>query len=76
MNPIYLLDDSLAVEIFYDQGDRTYTDNICVKITESCIEEEKVFRHDENNLYLTSEQACALANALMNAANCAQKSDQ
>lgn len=64
MTPIYLLDDSLEVEIFYDKDDCGYTDNICLKITESCEDEEKVFRHDENNLYLTQEQASALAAAL------------
>jgi hypothetical protein len=64
MSPIYLLDDSLEVEIFYDKDDCGYTDNICLKITESCEDEEKVFRHDENNLYLTQEQASALAAAL------------
>lgn len=67
MEPIHLLDDSLEVEIFFDKGDCGYTDNICLKITESCKEEEKVFRHDENNLYLTSEQATALAAALTKA---------
>jgi hypothetical protein len=64
MTPIHLLDDSLEVEIFYDKDDCGYTDNICLKITESCEDEEKVFRHDENNLYLTQEQAIALADAL------------
>jgi len=67
MNPIHLLDDSLEVEIFFDKGDCGYTDNICLKITESCKEEEKVFRHDENNLYLTPDQAAALAVALLDA---------
>lgn len=67
MDPIHLLDDSLEVEIFFDKGDCGYTDNICLKITESCKEEEKVFRHDENNLYLTAEQAAALAAALTKA---------
>jgi len=76
MSPIYLLDDSLEVEIFFDQGDLNYSDNICLKITESCIDEEKVFRHDENNLYLTSEQALALAEALINAVNYSQKPDK
>ena len=74
MNPIYLLDDSLEVEIFYDKGDSSYTDNICLKITESCKEEEKVFRHDENHLYLTPEQAKSLANALLTAVSLSEKS--
>jgi hypothetical protein len=67
MEPIHILDDSLEVEIFFDKGDCGYTDNICLKITESCEEEEKVFRHDENNLYLTAEQATALVTALTKA---------
>lgn len=67
MDPIYLLDDSLQVEVFYEKDDGGYIDNICMKITESCIEEEKVFRHDENHLYLTPEQAKALAEALTRA---------
>ena len=73
MNPIYLLDDSLEVEIFFDQGDLSYSDNICLKITESCKEEEKVFRHDENNLYLTSEQARSLADELIKAVEASEK---
>ncbi len=73
MDPIYLLDDSLQVEIFYEKDDGGYTDNICMKIIESCIEEEKVFRHDENHLYLTPEQAKALAEALTRAVISSQK---
>jgi hypothetical protein len=73
METIHLLDDSLEVEIFFDKGDCGYTDNICLKITESCEEEEKVFRHDENNLYLTAEQAAALASALNKAVQDSQE---
>ncbi len=69
MEPVYLLDDSLEVEIFFDKSDCGYKDNICVKITESCKEEEKIFRHDENNLYLTADQAEALTAALTKAIN-------
>ena len=73
MDPIYLLDDSLQVEIFFEQDDMGYSDNICMKITESCVEEEKVFRHDENHLYLTPEQAKALAEALTRAVESEKK---
>ena len=69
MEPVYLLDDSLEVEIYFDKSDCGYKDNICLKITESCKEEEKIFRHDENNLYLTAEQAQALVAALTDAIN-------
>jgi hypothetical protein len=64
MKPILLLDESLQVEIFFESDDCGYEDNICLKITESCPEEEKVFLHDESHLYLTPEQAQALVNAL------------
>lgn len=73
MTPINLLDDSLQVEIFYEKDDGGYTDNICMKIIESCIEEEKVFRHDENHLYLTPKQAKALAEALTRAVQSSEK---
>lgn len=67
MHPILLLDDSLQVEIQYECADSDLEDNICVRITESCPDEEKVFRHDESNLFLTNDQASALANALLKA---------
>ena len=73
MNPIHLLDDSLEVEIFFDKEDCGYIDNICLRITESCEEEEKVFHHDENNLYITLEQAKALVDALNNSIQLSQQ---
>lgn len=73
MEPIFLLDDSLQVEVFFEKADVGYSDNICLKITESCPEEEKVFRHDENHLYLTPGQAKALADALIRAVKNSEK---
>lgn len=67
MLPILLLDDSLQVEIQFEFSDSDLEDNFCVRIIESCPEEEKIFRHDESNLFLTNEQASALAAALLNA---------
>ena len=64
MKPILLLDESLQVEIFFESDDCGYEDNICLKITESCPDEEKVFLHDESHLYLTPAQAQELVNAL------------
>ena len=61
---IWLLDNSLKVTIYYDENDCAYEDNICVSIVEDCPEEEKIFRHDETNLYLTPEQALQLIKAL------------
>lgn len=65
MKPIYLLDDSLEVEIFFSKEDCDLADNICMKVTESCLEDEKVFKHDETHIFLTREQGRDLANALL-----------
>lgn len=67
MNVIPLLDESLQLEIFYEGSDCDLDDNICVRITESCLEEEKIFVHDESNLYLTADQANAIIAALQKA---------
>jgi hypothetical protein len=61
---IKLLDNSLEISIYYDEYDCEYDDNICVSIIEDCPEEEKIFRADETNLYLTPEQALQLMQAL------------
>lgn len=66
--PIYLLDDSVMVNIYYDCADSEFDDNICVSILEDCPEEEKIFRSDETNIYLTRQQARELAEALLQAA--------
>jgi hypothetical protein len=75
MNPVYLLDDSLQVEAFFSPEDGDLTDNICLKVVESCKEDEKIFIHDESDLFLTAQQARDLAEALLAAvreseANC------
>ena len=71
---IYLLDNSLKIEISYEESESEYDDNICFQIIEDCPEEEKVFRHDETNLYLTAEQANALARLLDSAAQASRMS--
>lgn len=63
-----LLDDSLKIEVFFEPNDRDFEDNICLCITETCPEEEKIFIHDETNVYLTPEQAEAFARLLLQAA--------
>ena len=67
MKPVNLLDNTLQVEIRYACEDEDLADNICVKVTESCPEGEKIFVHDESHLYITKEQAQALADALLKA---------
>ncbi len=68
---IYLLDNTLKVEIVYEKNESTYDDNICVCIIEECPEDEKIFRYDESNLYLTADQARQLARMLEAAADAA-----
>lgn len=74
MEPIYLLDDSLQVEVFYSAEDSDLEDNICLRISESCPEEEKVFKHDESFLFLTRKQARTFAESLLTAAKYSEES--
>ncbi len=67
--PIYLLDHSLQIDIFYDRIDCEYEDNICLSIIESCPDDERVFRYDELNLYISPGEARQLAEALLKAAD-------
>lgn len=67
MKPIELLDNTLRVEVRYACEDKDLVDNICIMINESCPEDEKIFLHDESHLYITREQAQALAEALLRA---------
>lgn len=66
---ILLLDDSLKVEICYEDNDSEFEDNICIIFTEDCPREEKIFLADETNIYLTIQQARDLAEALNKAAS-------
>jgi hypothetical protein len=62
---LYLLDDTLSVDVYYEKCDQDYSDNICVRLWESCPEEEKVLRAGVTNIFLTPGQATALANLLL-----------
>ncbi|HEX6383922.1 MAG TPA: hypothetical protein VF177_04555 [Anaerolineae bacterium] len=64
---IRLLDESLRVNVYYDGTDREFEDNICICFRESCPQDEKIFKADETNIYLTPEQANLLALALNSA---------
>jgi hypothetical protein len=61
---IYLLDESLKVEIHYDHEDCGFDDNICVRISEDCPTDEKLLVADETNMFITIQQAIALSKAL------------
>jgi hypothetical protein len=71
--PIYLLDESLMINILYEPKDCDFHNNICLSIIEDCPEEEKIFGAEQSNLYITPLQARALASALSNAAHLSEK---
>lgn len=65
---ILLLDDTLQIEVHYEHEDGDLRDNVCLRILEDCPDEERLFRAEETNVYLTARQARELASALLNAA--------
>jgi len=72
---IYLLDNSLKVDICYEETDSGYRDNIRICIIEDCPEDEKIFIHDETNIYLSPEEANQLARLLDSAAQASRLND-
>jgi len=65
---IELLNGSLKIEIYFDQGDKEYEDNICVCIREYGPEDEKVLYAGETNLFINAEEARKLTAMLNEAA--------
>ncbi len=65
---VLLLDNSLKVEVYCDDMDSEFEDNVCVSFVETCPDDEKVFRADETNIYLTPKQAEQFGNLLVRAA--------
>jgi len=64
---ISLLDNSLNVEVYFEKTDADLEDNICLCITETCHEDEKLFRAAQTNVFLTVKEAHTLAQALVDA---------
>ena len=64
---VKILDDSITFEAFADHEDAAFEDDICLRFTESCPEEEKVFYGGENNLYVTRDQARQIAIEILKA---------
>lgn len=63
-----LLNGQLKINIRFTPSDSTFDDNICLCIEEPCHEDEKVFRAEQTNLFLTPDEARSLAEALLAAA--------
>lgn len=73
--PIYLLDDSLSVDVYFECEDETFPDCVCIEIKESCPQDEKIFRADEVNIYITPAEARRLAEALLAAVESSQETN-
>lgn len=65
---VFLLDNSLKVEVYCEELDSEFEDNICVSIVETCPDDEKIFRAGETNIYLTPKQAEQFGTLLVRAA--------
>lgn len=64
-----LLNGSLEIDIFYENRDKEYDDNICVCLKEYGPDDEKILYATETNLYITAEEARNLAELLTKAAD-------
>lgn len=65
---VLLLDNSLKVEVYCDDMDSEFEDNVCISFVETCPDDEKIFRAGETNIYLTPKQAEQFGNLLVRAA--------
>jgi hypothetical protein len=74
--PVFLLDESLKVDVYFDPDDTNFEDDICVCFSESCKEDEKIFKVEESHIYITPQQARQLAEALLKAAEQSDYSDK
>lgn len=62
---VEILNGSLQINIRYEHTDSTYDDNVCLCFKEPCHDDEKLFRANETNLFLTPKEARTLAKALL-----------
>ncbi len=64
---VKLLDGGLTINIYFDESDRDFDDDICIQLIEECPDDERVLKFDETNLYVTPDQASLLVLALQRA---------
>lgn len=65
---IKLLGGELIVKICYENSEKEFDDNICLSFYEPCLDDTRIFRASETNLYITSQEARELAGVLLKAA--------
>lgn len=73
---IYLLDESLQIDIFYECEDHDLEDNICISIVERCPPEERLLRSGETHIFLTVNEARQLGESLLAAAEQGRESQR
>jgi hypothetical protein len=62
---IELLGGCLEVDIFFEETDTEFDDNICLRFTEPCSPDECLFRVGETNIFLTAIEARQVAQSLL-----------
>jgi len=65
---IKLLGGELIINICYENSDKEFDDNICLSFIEPCLDDARIFRASETNLYITSQEAREIAEILLKAA--------
>ncbi|MDX1412996.1 MAG: hypothetical protein R3293_02335 [Candidatus Promineifilaceae bacterium] len=73
---ISLVDNTLRVNIYLEESDLAFDDDICICIVEDCPADEKLFRADETNIYITPDPAGLLIMALQRAMEKYRRSGQ
>jgi hypothetical protein len=65
---IFLLDNTLQIDIFFECEYQDLEDNICVSIIERCPPKERLLRSGETHIFLTPNEAHQLGERLLKAA--------
>ncbi len=62
---IELLGGCLVVDIFFEETDSEFDDNVCLRFTEPCPADERLFKANETNIFLTTVEARQIAQTLL-----------
>ncbi len=65
---VVLLDGALKIEVAYSHEEDGLEDDVLMRFTENCPQDERLFGADETIICLTPREAVRLANALLAAA--------
>lgn len=61
------MNGTMRFEAFIDKDDEGFDDDVCLRFTEDCLEDEKMFYGGENNLYVTRDEARKIAETILEA---------